>query len=34
LQDIQRLRDIPLEAVDSYILYGVKHMPIAFKAAH
>ena len=34
LHDIQRVRDIPLEATDSYILYGVQHMPITFKAAH
>ena len=34
LQDIRRERDIPLEATDSYILYGVKHMPITFKATH
>ncbi len=31
-RDIQRMRDIPLEASDSFILYGVKHMPITFKA--
>lgn len=34
LQDIQRERNIPLEATDSFILYGVKHMPITFKASH
>ncbi len=34
LQDIRRERDIPLEATDSYILYGVKHMPISFKVSH
>jgi cytochrome P450 len=34
LQDIQRERNVPLEATDSYILYGVKHMPITFRATH
>ena len=31
LSNIQRNRDIPLEPVSAFILYGVKHMPIAFK---
>lgn len=34
LQDIHRVHDRALEATDSYILYGVKHMPITFKATH
>ena len=31
LSNIQRNRDIPLEPVSAFILYGVKHMPIVFK---
>ena len=34
LLDIRRERDIPLEATDSFILYGVKRMPITFQATH
>ncbi|TMD52084.1 MAG: cytochrome P450 [Chloroflexi bacterium] len=31
LSNTQRNRDIPLEPVSAFILYGVKHMPIVFK---
>lgn len=31
-QDIQRVRDIPLDTTGSDIVYGVKHLPITFRA--
>ena len=30
LQDIRRIRDIPLEALTSDVVYGVKHIPVTF----
>jgi len=30
LQEIQRDRDVPLEASEAFILHGVKHLPIVF----
>ena len=32
LKDIKRVHSIPLEAVASPIIYGVKHLPITFTA--
>lgn len=32
-RDIRRNRDVPLKAVGSTILFGVKHLPITFRAA-
>ena len=32
LQDIRRVRDIPLEVTGSDIVYGVKHLPVTFRA--
>src|SRR5579859_1047451 len=32
LQDIRRVRDIPLETTGSDIVYGVKHLPATFRA--
>lgn len=32
LQDVRRVHDIPLEALGSDIVYGVKHIPITFSA--
>ncbi len=31
LQDIRRVRDIPLESMGSDIVYGVKHIPVTFR---
>ncbi len=33
LRDIRRVREAPLEAIGSDIVYGVKHLPITFTAA-
>lgn len=30
LPDIRRNHAIPLEAIDSYVLYGIKHLPVTF----
>ncbi len=32
LQDIRRIRDIPLEGMGSNIVYGVRHLPVTFRA--
>ena len=32
LQDIRRVPDIPLQSTGSDIVYGVKHLPITFRA--
>ena len=31
-KEIQQVRDVPLEATSSFLLYGVKHLPVVFKA--
>lgn len=31
-QDIQRVRDVPLERVDSPVMYGVKRLPMTFRS--
>lgn len=32
--DIRRMRDIPLEATGSDLVFGVKHLPVTFRAAN
>lgn len=31
LRELRRVRDVPLEPVGSFILFGVKHLPVTFK---
>jgi hypothetical protein len=31
LHEIRRVADVPLEATEAFILYGVKQLPIVFK---